>query len=64
MSLMVFFPFEGDPGLSNNEIASIDILKDAASAAIYGSKSANGVVIITTKKGEKGKLKSKRKVFS
>lgn len=34
-----------------NSIASIEVLKDGASAAIYGSKSANGVVIITTKKG-------------
>jgi len=37
--------------LNNSDIASIDILKDAASAAIYGSQSANGVVLITTKKG-------------
>lgn len=39
-----------------NSIASIEVLKDGASAAIYGSKSANGVVIITTKKGESGKV--------
>ena len=38
-----------DPGLSSSEIASIDILKDAASAAIYGAQAANGVIIITTK---------------
>ena len=37
--------------LNNSDIESIDILKDAASAAIYGSQSANGVVLITTKKG-------------
>ena len=43
--------------INPNDIESMEILKDAASAAIYGSKSANGVVIITTKKGEKGKLK-------
>lgn len=41
--------------LSPNEIESIDILKDASSAAIYGSRGANGVVIITTKKGKEGK---------
>jgi TonB-linked SusC/RagA family outer membrane protein len=37
--------------LNNSDIESVDILKDAASAAIYGSQSANGVVLITTKKG-------------
>lgn len=42
--------------LDPNSIASIEVLKDGASAAIYGSKSANGVVIITTKKGESGKV--------
>ncbi|SHG43864.1 TonB-linked outer membrane protein, SusC/RagA family [Flavobacterium segetis] len=41
--------------LSPNEIESIDILKDASSAAIYGARGANGVVIITTKKGKAGK---------
>ncbi|OQP67596.1 SusC/RagA family TonB-linked outer membrane protein [Niastella populi] len=42
-------------GINPNDIESIEILKDAASAAIYGSRSANGVVIITTKKGKEGK---------
>lgn len=37
------------------DIASIDILKDAAAAAIYGSRATNGVVLITTKRGKKGK---------
>ncbi|MDT0674969.1 SusC/RagA family TonB-linked outer membrane protein [Autumnicola musiva] len=41
--------------LSSNEIESIDILKDASAAAVYGSRGANGVVIITTKKGKSGK---------
>lgn len=41
--------------LSSNEIESIDILKDASAAAVYGSRGANGVVIITTKKGREGK---------
>ncbi len=41
--------------LSSNEIESIDILKDASAAAVYGSRGANGVVIITTKKGKQGK---------
>ncbi|UZR95143.1 SusC/RagA family TonB-linked outer membrane protein [Chondrinema litorale] len=40
-----------------NDVESIDILKDASAAAIYGSRAANGVVIITTKKGVRGKTK-------
>ncbi len=40
--------------LNNNDIQSIDVLKDAASAAIYGSQASNGVVLITTKKGKSG----------
>ncbi|HYF32854.1 MAG TPA: TonB-dependent receptor [Chitinophagaceae bacterium] len=43
--------------LNPNDIESIDILKDAASAAIYGAQASNGVVIITTKKGKAGKTK-------
>ena len=38
-----------------NDIESISVLKDAASAAIYGSKAANGVILVTTKRGKKGK---------
>lgn len=41
--------------LNNADIQSISILKDAASAAIYGSQAANGVVLVTTKKGKAGK---------
>ena len=41
--------------LSPNEIESIDVLKDASSAAIYGARGANGVVLITTKRGKEGK---------
>ena len=41
--------------LNPNDIASIDILKDASATAIYGSRGANGVVIITTKSGQEGK---------
>ncbi|MFT3795901.1 SusC/RagA family TonB-linked outer membrane protein [Flavobacterium sp.] len=44
-------------GLSPNDIESMSILKDASSLAIYGQKGANGVVIITTKKGRKGGVK-------
>lgn len=43
--------------LNANDIASMDILKDASSTAIYGAQGANGVVIITTKKGQAGKAK-------
>ncbi len=39
-----------------NDIESISVLKDAASAAIYGSRAANGVILITTKKGKVGKI--------
>ena len=42
-------------GLSPDEIASIDVLKDAAAAAIYGSRGSNGVVMITTKRGRAGR---------
>lgn len=41
--------------LSSNEIENISVLKDAASAAIYGSRSSGGVIIVTTKKGKEGK---------
>ena len=44
-------------GIDPNEIESITILKDAASAAIYGSRGSNGVVMITTKRGAAGKAK-------
>ena len=43
--------------LNANDIESIQVLKDAASASIYGSRAANGVIIITTKHGQQGKLK-------
>lgn len=43
--------------LDPNDIASVSVLKDAASAAIYGSKAANGVILITTKRGSTGKPK-------
>lgn len=43
--------------LNGNDIESIQVLKDAASASIYGSRAANGVIIITTKKGKDGNIK-------
>jgi TonB-dependent starch-binding outer membrane protein SusC len=39
-------------GLNPNDIASMSVLKDAASASIYGARAANGVVLITTKRGK------------
>jgi TonB-linked SusC/RagA family outer membrane protein len=42
--------------LNPGDIESIDVLKDAASAAIYGARAANGVVLITTKRGQEGKM--------
>ncbi|MDO5971286.1 TonB-dependent receptor [Flavivirga aquimarina] len=43
--------------INPNDIESIDVLKDASTAAIYGSRASNGVVIITTKRGKSGKTK-------
>lgn len=41
--------------INPDDIAQIDVLKDASAAAVYGAKAANGVIIITTKKGKQGK---------
>lgn len=43
--------------LNSNDIESIQVLRDASAASIYGSRAANGVIIVTTKKGKKGVLK-------
>ena len=43
-------------GINPNDIESIDVLKDAASAAIYGSRAANGVILVTTRQGKEGKI--------
>lgn len=48
------YPASEDVFINPNDIESIDILKDAASAAIYGSRGASGVVLITTKRGKDG----------
>ncbi len=50
-------PQDGDPRISSNEIETIDVLKDAASCAIYGTRGAAGVILITTKGGSEGKMK-------
>ena len=55
----------GIGNINPNDIESITILKDAAAAAIYGSRAANGVIVVTTRKGEAGKMKiSYRNTFS
>lgn len=55
-----FYVIDGIPGvdisvISPDDIATIDVLKDAAATAIYGNRAANGVIMVTTKKGSKGK---------
>ena len=47
----------GIGNINPNDIESITILKDAAAAAIYGSRAANGVIVVTTKKGQAGRMK-------
>lgn len=47
----------GIDNINPADIASIEVLKDAASAAVYGARAANGVVLVTTKKGAEGKVK-------
>ncbi|RZM21454.1 MAG: SusC/RagA family TonB-linked outer membrane protein, partial [Pedobacter sp.] len=51
-------------GINNADIESIEILKDADATAIYGSRGANGVILITTKKGKTGKTKFNLDVYS
>jgi len=50
-------PYAGNLGAINpNDVESIEVLKDASSAAIYGSRGANGVILVTTKRGVAGKI--------
>jgi iron complex outermembrane receptor protein len=56
-----FYVIDGVPGadistVAPSDIETLDILKDAAATAIYGNKAANGVIMITTKKGKKGQM--------
>jgi len=52
------FPIEGDISTINpNDVESITVLKDAAAASIWGARAANGVIVITTKHGQKGDIK-------
>jgi len=50
-------PVDNLRGINPTDVEKIDVLKDAASAAIYGSRGSNGVVLVTTKRGKKGKPK-------
>lgn len=51
------FPVANINNIAASEIESIDVLKDAASTAIYGARGANGVILVTTKSGQSGKAK-------
>ena len=51
------FPVESISDIPASDIESVDVLKDAFSTAIYGSRGANGVIIVTTKSGEKGRVR-------
>ncbi len=58
-----FYVIDGIPGadiatIAPADIASIDVLKDAAATAIYGNKASNGVIIVTTKKGKAGRTQA------
>ncbi|MCD8312901.1 MAG: TonB-dependent receptor [Bacteroidales bacterium] len=57
------FPVESISDIAASDIQSIDVLKDAFSTAIYGSRGANGVVLVTTKSGEKGKFSVNYNVY-
>ncbi len=58
------YPISGSLATVNpNDIESLEVLKDAASAAIYGSRGANGVILVTTKKGKSGKASFSYNVY-
>lgn len=59
------FPIEGDfSSINPNNVESITVLKDAAAASIWGAKSANGVIVITTKRARKGEAKIEFSAFT
>jgi len=49
--------YGADIDINPNDVESIEVLKDASTTAIYGSRGANGVILVTTKKGKEGKVK-------
>jgi len=60
-AMQPYYVVDGIPGVDLNlvatdDIESIDVLRDASATAIYGSKAANGVIIVTTKKGKEGRV--------
>jgi len=58
-------PYEGGISEINpNDVESIEVLKDASAAAIYGSRGSNGVILITSKQGKKGRLNVTYDVFT
>lgn len=50
-------PYQDNPNIAPEQIESIDVLKDGAAASIYGTRASNGVILITTKRGQEGKMK-------
>ena len=50
-------PIQGTPTFNPQDIANLEILKDASATAIYGSRGANGVILVTTKRGQEGQTK-------
>ena len=50
-------PFERNPNIASEDIESVEILKDGAAAAVYGTRASNGVILITTKRGKAGETK-------
>lgn len=50
-------PYNSNPNIPAEQIASVDILKDGAAAAVYGTRASNGVILITTKRGKAGETK-------
>ena len=50
-------PMTSIDDINSNDIASLEVLKDASSQSIYGARAANGVILITTKRGQTGKMK-------
>ncbi|WP_075602391.1 SusC/RagA family TonB-linked outer membrane protein [Saccharicrinis aurantiacus] len=50
-------PYQGNPNIASEDIATVDILKDGAAAAVYGTRASNGVILITTKRGKEGEMK-------
>ena len=58
------FPIEGEfSNINPNDVESVTVLKDAAAASIWGARSANGVIVVTTKKGQNKKLEVNGKAF-